>query len=184
MIDLTTSYLGMRLKNPLVVSASPLCEDIGNIRKMEDAGAAAVVLHSLFEEQITLESQELDQRLLAGTESFGESLTYFPDMNRYNLGPEGYLEHLRRAKAAVAIPIIASLNGASTGGWISYAKKMEEAGDDALELNIYSIPTDPNMTASEIEQGYCDLVSRIHQHPHPSSGEVGPQLQLPAQHGS
>jgi dihydroorotate dehydrogenase (fumarate) len=161
MIDLTTSYLGMRLKNPLVVSASPLCEDISNIRKMEDTGAGAVVLHSLFEEQITLESQELDQRLFDGTESFGESLSYFPDMNTYNLGPEGYLEHLRRAKAAVAIPIIASLNGVSAGGWISYAKKMEEAGADALELNIYSIPIDPNMTGSQVEQGYCELVSRI-----------------------
>ncbi len=163
MIDLTTNYLGMRLKNPLVVSASPLCEDIGNIRRMEDAGAAAVVLHSLFEEQITLESQELDQRLFAGTESFGESLTYFPDMNRYNLGPEGYLEHIRHAKMAVAIPIIASLNGVSTGGWITYAKKIEEAGADALELNIYSIPTDPNTTGSQVEQGYCDLVTQIRQ---------------------
>jgi dihydroorotate dehydrogenase (fumarate) len=161
MIDLTTSYLGMHLKNPLVMSSSPLCEDIANIRKMEDAGASAVVLHSLFEEQITLESQELDQRLFDGTESFGESLTYFPDMNSYNLGPEGYLEHLHRAKAAVGIPIIGSLNGVSTGGWISYGKKMEEAGADALELNIYSIPTDPNTTGAEIEQGYCDLVSQV-----------------------
>jgi len=161
MIDLTTNYLGMRLKNPLVVSASQLCESIDNIRKMEDARAGAVVLHSLFEEQITVESQELDRRLFAGTESFGESLSYFPDMNSYNLGPEGYLEHVRRAKAAVGIPVIASLNGVSPGGWITYAKKMEEAGADALELNIYSIATDPTMTGSQVEQGYCDLVSQI-----------------------
>ena len=158
MIDLSTSYLGLKLKNPLVVSPSPLCEDLGNIRRMEDAGAAAVVLHSLFEEQITLESQDLDHFLTHGTESFAEALSYFPDMGQYNLGPDGYLEHIRKAKAAVKIPIIGSLNGVSTGGWISYAKKMEQAGADALELNIYYIPTDPEMTGAQVEQMYADLV--------------------------
>ena len=161
MVDLTTRYLGLTLKNPLVASASPLVEDIGNIRRMEDAGAAAVVLHSLFEEQITLESHDLDRHLTHGAESFAEALTYFPDMTEYNLGPEGYLDHLRRAKAAVDIPIIGSLNGVSTGGWIRYARKIEEAGADALELNLYFIPTDAEMTGAEVEQMYVDLIRDV-----------------------
>jgi dihydroorotate dehydrogenase (fumarate) len=161
MPDLSTTYLGLELKNPLVASASPLCEDIGNIRRMEDAGAAAVILHSLFEEQITLESNDLDRNLAYGSESFGEALTYFPDMSDYNLGPEGYLDHIRRAKAAVDIPIIGSLNGVSTGGWIRYAQKIQEAGADALELNVYFIPTDALMTGAEVEQMYVDLVRDV-----------------------
>lgn len=161
MADLSTQYLGLSLKNPLVVSASPLSERIENIRQMEDSGAGAVVLESLFEEQITVESQQLDLALSSGTESFAESLSYFPDMNRYNLGPEGYLEHIRRAKAAVKIPIIASLNGVSIGGWIDYAKKMEQAGADALELNIYFVPTDLDMPGSEVEQMYVDLLTQV-----------------------
>jgi len=158
MTDLSTSYLGLSLKNPLVVSPSPLCQDLGSIRQMEDAGAAAVVLHSLFEEQLTLESQELDHFLAHGTDSFAEALSYFPDLGRYNLGPDEYLEHIRKAKAAVKIPIIGSLNGVSTGGWISYAKKIEQAGADALELNVYYIPTDPEMSGAQVEQMYLDLV--------------------------
>jgi len=161
MTDLSTTYLGLTLKNPLVVSASPLSEDVANIRRMEDAGAAAVVLHSLFEEQISLESHELDRYLSYGTESFAESLTYFPEMRTYNLGPEGYLEHVRRAKAAVKIPVIGSLNGVSTGGWIKYARKIQEAGADALELNLYFIPTDPKMTGAQVEQMYVDLVRDV-----------------------
>jgi dihydroorotate dehydrogenase (fumarate) len=161
MTDLSTTYLGLKLKNPLVASASPLCEEISNLRRMEDAGAAAVVLHSLFEEQIALESRELDRSLSAGTESFAESLTYFPDVTSYNLGPEGYLEHIRKAKAAVSIPIIGSLNGVSTGGWIEYAKKIEEAGADALELNIFHLPTDPEMDGAQVERMYCDLAARV-----------------------
>ncbi len=161
MIDLTTKYLGMKLKNPLVVSPSPLSEDLGNIRRMEDSGAAAVVLTSLFEEQIRVESDTLDRFLQQGTESFAESLTYFPDLTGYNLGPEGYLEHLRRAKQAVSIPVIGSLNGSSTGGWIDYAKKIQEAGADALELNIYFIPTAAEMSAAEVDQLYVDLVSAV-----------------------
>ncbi len=161
MVDLSTTYLGLTLKNPLVVSASPLCEKIDNIRRMEDAGASAVVLPSLFEEQITLESHHLDRYLSHGTESFAESLTYFPDMIDYNLGPDGYLEHIRRAKFVVDIPIIGSLNGSSTGGWISYAKKIEEAGADALELNTYYIPTDPELTGAQVEQMYLDLVRDV-----------------------
>jgi dihydroorotate dehydrogenase (fumarate) len=160
-IDLSTTYLGLTLANPLVASASPLCEDIDTLRRMEDAGVAAVVLPSLFEEQITLESHYLDNNLTQGTESFAESLTYFPDMTGYNLGPDGYLEHVRRAKAAVSIPVIGSLNGISTGGWITYAKKIQDAGADALELNIYFIPTDPEVTSAQVEQTYVDLVSDV-----------------------
>lgn len=161
MTDLATTYLGLTLKNPLVVSASPLCEDVGNIRRMEDAGAAAVVMHSLFEEQINLESQELDRHLSYGTESFAESLTYFPDLTDYNLGPDEYLEHIRRVKGAVAIPIIGSLNGVSTGGWIRYARMIQEAGADALELNVYYIPTDPALSGTQVEQMYLDLVRDV-----------------------
>jgi len=161
MVDLSTTYLGLTLTNPLVVSPSPLCEKIDNIRQMEDAGASAVVLPSLFEEQITLESHHLDRYLSHGTESFAESLTYFPDMIDYNLGPDGYLELIRRAKFVVDIPIIGSLNGVSTGGWITYAKKIEEAGADALELNTYYIPTDPELTGAQVEQMYLDLVRDV-----------------------
>ena len=161
MPDLSTRYLGLALRNPLVASASPLCESLDNIRRMEDAGAAAVVLHSLFEEQINLESHHLDRYLSHGTESYAESLTYFPDMTSYNLGPEAYLEHIRRAKAAVAIPLIGSLNGVSTGGWITYARKIEQAGADALELNVYYIPADPELTGGQIEQMYVDLVRDV-----------------------
>jgi dihydroorotate dehydrogenase (fumarate) len=160
-MDVTTTYLGLKLKNPLVASASPLSEDLGNIRKMEDAGAAAVVLHSLFEEQINLESHELDRYLGAGTESFPESLTYLPELNWYNRGPDGYLEYLHRAKRAVQIPIIASLNGSSPGGWTKYARRMEQAGADALELNIYYLPTNPDVSSGDVERTYCDLVREV-----------------------
>jgi dihydroorotate dehydrogenase (fumarate) len=161
MADLTTTYLGLQLRNPLVASASPLSEDLDNVRKMEDAGAAAVVFHSLFEEQINLESHELDRFLGAGTESFPESLTYLPELNWYNRGPDGYLEHLRQVKRTVQIPVIASLNGASPGGWTKYARKMEQAGADALELNIYFIAANPEMTAAEVERTYCELVREV-----------------------
>ena len=161
MPDLSTTYLGLTLRNPLVVSASPLCEAVDNIRRMEDAGAAAVVLHSLFEEQITLESLDLDHHLGYGNDSFPEALSYFPDMTQYNLGPEGYLEHIRQAKAAVAIPVIASLNGVSSGGWIRYARLMQEAGADALELNVYDVPTDSARGGDQIEQVYVDLVREV-----------------------
>ena len=161
MIDLSTTYHGINLKNPLVVSASPLAEELRNLRRMEDSGAAAIVLPSLFEEQINIESSELDQFLQQGTESFAESLTYFPDMTGYNLGPEGYCEHVRRAKAAVGIPIIASLNGSSIGGWTQYARKIQDAGADALELNIYYIPTSTEQTCDDVEKLYCDLVAMV-----------------------
>jgi dihydroorotate dehydrogenase (fumarate) len=160
-IDLSTRYLGLRLANPLVASASPLCESLDNIRRMEDAGAAAVVLHSLFEEQIDVESHHLDRHLSHGTESYAESVSYFPDLHDYNLGPDGYLEHVRRAKAAVDIPVIGSLNGVSTGGWTRFARKIEQAGADALEINIFYLPTDPALTGAEVEQMYVDLVRDV-----------------------
>ena len=163
MIDLSTAFMGLQLSNPLVPSASPLCEEIDQIRRMEDAGAAAVVLHSLFEEQIVMESYELDRHLSLGAESYSESLSYFPDLRDYNLGPEGYLEHIRRSKLAVKIPIIASLNGTSSGGWVSFAKKIEEAGADALELNIYDIPVDPRIPSAHLERSYCELVSLVNE---------------------
>jgi dihydroorotate dehydrogenase (fumarate) len=161
MSDLTTTYLGLSLQNPLVVSASPLCEDVGNLRRMEDAGAAAVVLHSLFEEQLLQESHALDRFLTQGTESFAEALSYFPQVDDFALGPDAYLEHIRKAKAAVRIPVIASLNGISTGGWISFARKMQDAGADALELNVYYIPTDPTLSGGQVEQVYLDLVRDV-----------------------
>jgi dihydroorotate dehydrogenase (fumarate) len=158
MIDLRTDYLGLKLRTPLVPSASPLSQEIGSIRRLEDAGASAIVLYSLFEEQLRLESLELDHHLSAGTESFAESLTYFPQPTEFRLGPEGYLEHIRKSKEAVDIPVIASLNGASVGGWTKFAKEIEQAGADALECNVYSIPTDPDLKAAEIEQAYVDIV--------------------------
>ncbi len=161
MSDLSTSYLGLTLTSPLVASAGPLSESLDNIRRMEDAGAGAVVLFSLFEEQIALESHHLDRHLSHGTESFAESLTYLPDVHDYRLGPDAYLEHVRRAKAAVSIPVIGSLNGVSTGGWISYARKIQDAGADALELNVYAIPTDPAVSSAEVEQTYVDLVRDV-----------------------
>jgi dihydroorotate dehydrogenase (fumarate) len=161
MIDLSSNYLGMKLKNPVVVSSSPLQKDLENIRRMEDAGAAAVVMHSLFEEQIDVDSRELNRSLERGTEAYAESLSYLPDMERYNLGPEGYVEHLRRAKKGVGIPVIASLNGVSRGGWTRYARMMQEAGADAIELNTYYLATDPKITGQEVEKMYADLVAEV-----------------------
>ena len=154
MIDLSTRYLGLSLANPLVCSAGPLCESVDNIRRMEDAGAAAVVLHSLFEEQITVESSYLDWNLSHGAESYAEAVTYFPDMQSYKIGPDAYLEHIRRAKAAVQIPVIGSLNGVSTGGWTGHARRIEEAGADALELNIYDVVDDPLVSGADVEKRY------------------------------
>jgi dihydroorotate dehydrogenase (fumarate) len=156
-----TTYLGLRLKNPLVASASPLSRDLDHIRHMEDEGAAAVVLYSLFEEQINAESQSFDYFLSRSEDSHSEASSYFPEMLSYNRGPEGYLEHIAAAKAAVGIPVIASLNGVSRGGWVRYAKLMEEAGADALELNIFLVPTDPNMDGEAVEDTYVDIVRDV-----------------------
>ena len=161
MIDFSTKYLGLKLKGPIVVSSTPLSESIENVRRMEDAGAAAIVLTSLFEEQLALESRALDEDLSRGTESFAESLGYLPDMDDYRMTQDVYLEHLRRAKAAVRIPIIASLNGATKGGWIRYAKDMEQAGADAIELNTYALATDPKLSSTDMELQLLELVSAV-----------------------
>ena len=161
MIDLTTTYLGMPLKNPLVVSASPLSKKLDTVRRMEDAGAAAVVMYSLFEEQITHESHELDHFLNRGAYSYGEALSYFPDLERYNLEPDIYVEHLARVKQAVSIPVIGSLNGISSGGWVEYAREIEQAGADALELNIYFVSTDRDISSGELEENYLALVREV-----------------------
>lgn len=161
-MDLRTTYLGLELKSPLVVgAAAPLTENLDNLRRMEDAGASAVVLHSLFEEQLRQDSLELHHHLQQGTHSFAEALTYFPEPDIFHVGPEVYLSHIRRAKAMVSIPIIASLNGSTTGGWIDYARQIEQAGADALELNLYAIPTDLDETGAEIEQRYLEVVRAV-----------------------
>ncbi len=160
-MNLTTTYLGLTLRSPLVPSASPLSEDLDNIKRMEDAGAGAVVLYSLFEEQLARERHELFHHLTYGTNSFPEALTFFPEAGEFHLGPEGYLDHIRAAKEAVDIPIIASLNGSSTGGWTDYAHRMEQAGADALELNIYYIPTDMALTGAQVEQTYLDILHAV-----------------------
>ena len=160
-MDLKTNYMGMTLRSPLVVSASPLSEYIQNIKMMEDAGAGAVVLYSLFEEQIRLEQHELHFHTTHGTESYAESLSYFPDMDEYKMGPEEYLNHIRKAKEAVKIPIIASLNGSTLGGWTDYAKEMEKAGANAIELNVYYIPTDMELSGGNVEQTYIDILRAV-----------------------
>lgn len=161
-VDLTTKYLGMTLRNPLVVSAcSSLTGDLDKLRRLEDAGASLAVLPSLFEEQIEHEELEVARLYDFQTESFAESLTHFPELPSYGTGPSEYLEHLRAAKQAVSIPIVGSLNGSSEGGWIRYAKLIEEAGADALELNIYFVPTNPLMTSADVEQRYIDLVAAV-----------------------
>jgi dihydroorotate dehydrogenase (fumarate) len=161
MVDLTTTYLGLELKNPLVASASPLSEKVDSIRRLEDAGLSAVVIYSLFEEQIIRESLHLHESLEQGTESYAEALSYLPDTGRYIIGPDSYLKHIQKAKQAVDIPIIGSLNGFTTGGWIEYARKIEQAGADALELNIYSMATNPNVTGAQLEEDDIALIRDI-----------------------
>jgi len=161
-MDLTTTYLGLELRSPLVVgAAAPLTEDISNLQKMEESGAAAIVLHSLFEEQIRSDRLEIHHHLEQGTESFAEALTYFPEPDIFHVGTEQYLDHIRNAKAIVNIPVIASLNGSTMGGWTDYARQMEQAGADAIELNIYSIPSDIDKTGAEIEQTYIDILQGV-----------------------
>jgi len=160
-MDLSTTYLGLKLRTPLVPAASPLSEEIDNIKRMEDAGASAVVLYSLFEEQLRRDRVELAEALEHGTFSTPEALTYFPEPEEFHLGPEEYLKHISRAKAAVNIPIIASLNGSSPGGWTHYAKAIQLAGADALELNIYYIPTDMDLSSAEVEQTYINILKAV-----------------------
>jgi len=161
-MDLTTKYLGLKLRTPLMVSAcGPLSETIAGIHAAEDAGASALVVYSIFEEQLRQEAYELNERMTAGTESFAESLTYFPEPSEYRLGPEEYLKHISQAKASVTMPVIGSLNGTSLGGWTDYAKKIEQAGADALELNIYYIPTDLELSGADVEQTYIDILKAV-----------------------
>ena len=160
-MDLSTKYLGLNLRTPLVASASPLSHDIDGIRALEDSGISAVVLYSLFEEQLQRENAQLEHHLEAGTDSFAESLTYFPQSLDFYSGPEEYLEHIRKARKAVNVPIIASLNGATLGGWTEYAKKVEQAGADAIECNIYFIPTNPDASSTDIENIYLDIVREV-----------------------
>lgn len=161
-MDLTTHYLGLTLKSPLVVgAAAPLSDDLETIRSLAAAGASAIVLHSLFEEQIRREQLELHHHLDYGTESFAEALTYFPEPDCFHVGTTAYLEQIRAAKAAIDIPIIASLNGVTLGGWIDYAQQIEAAGADAIELNIYWIPTDFEMSGAEVEQHYLEVLQAV-----------------------
>jgi dihydroorotate dehydrogenase (fumarate) len=160
-MDLSTQYLGLKLRNPLVLSSSPLTEDLDNFRKAEDAGLSAIVMHSLFEEQIIQEDQEIGHNLSKGTDSFAESLTYYPEPQEFRLGPDAYLEQIRKAKKAVKIPIIASLNASSDGGWTKYAKLMESAGADAIELNVYFLSTDPQWNSDQIENTYEQILRSV-----------------------
>jgi dihydroorotate dehydrogenase (fumarate) len=160
-MDLTTRYLGLNLRTPLVPSASPLSFDVDGIKHMEDSGASAVVMHSVFEEQVRGELEEVQNRLQYGTESFAEAVTYFPQPTEFISGPEEYLGKIRKAKEAVGIPIIASLNGTAIGGWVDYAKQIQQAGADALELNIYWIPTEMDRSSTEIEQTYIDIAKAV-----------------------
>jgi dihydroorotate dehydrogenase (fumarate) len=160
-MNLSTNYLGLALKNPLVASSSPLSHSVDSIRRLEDAGASAVVMYSLFEEQIGFDSYYIDYHLTQGTDTYAESISYFPDMQSYNVGPDQYLNLIRRAKEAVDIPVIGSLNGASVGGWTDYATLIEEAGADALELNIYYVPTSTDVTGIEVEALYLNILSAV-----------------------
>jgi dihydroorotate dehydrogenase (fumarate) len=161
MTNLTTNYLNLNLKNPLIASASPLSKKLDTVKQLEDAGIAAVVMYSLFEEQITHESNALDYFLSRGTESYAEALTYFPEMENYNVGPDSYLELIAKIKSSVEIPIIGSLNGISSGGWVEYAKKIQQAGADGLELNIYYIPTETSVSSAELETAQIELVADV-----------------------
>ena len=160
-MDLTTRYLGLNLRTPLVPSASPLSDEVDSIKRMEDAGASAVVLHSVFEEQVRGEREAVQFYMQYGTETFAESLTYFPKSSEFRADPDQYLSKIRKAKDAVQIPVIASLNGTAIGGWIEYAKKMQQAGADALELNVYTVSTEMDRTAAEVEQNYIDILSAV-----------------------
>jgi dihydroorotate dehydrogenase (fumarate) len=160
-MDLKTTYMGMNLKNPIVPSSSPLTDNLDDIRRLEDAGSSAVVLRSLFEEQITQEGQQLHHYLSYGADSFGEALSYFPEMETYGTGPDEYLKLVQQAKESTDIPVIGSLNGVTVGGWKDYAKKIAEAGADALELNVYYLPTDFGLSGGDVEQIYLDILRDV-----------------------
>src|SRR3712207_3522962 len=160
-MDLSTTYMGLRLKNPLAASSSPLSRTVEGVRRLEDAGAAAVVMYSLFEEQIDAESRALNESLDRGTYSSAEALSYLPEMHSYKVGPGEYLELIHAAKMAVDIPVIGSLNGTTPGGWVEYARLIQEAGADALELNVYFIPANPYVTGETVERRYLDILRDV-----------------------
>lgn len=160
-MNLTTTYLGLKLRTPLVPSASPLSEKLDNLKHMEDAGASAVVLHSLFEEQIRGDSADLERDLFRGSDSYPEALSYFPASRDFAAGPEMYLEHIVQAKKALNIPVIASLNGTTFGGWTSFSRQIERAGADALELNFYSVPTDVDRSPDDIERDLLTIAAAV-----------------------
>jgi dihydroorotate dehydrogenase (fumarate) len=180
-MDLRTTYLNLPLSSPLVPSASPLSQEIGNLKAMEDAGAGAVVLHSLFEEQIEQEERSLGYYLMQGTESYAEALSYFPTAHEFRFGPDEYLEHLRRAKSALGIPVIASLNGTTPGGWLLYARRMQDAGADALELNLYGVPADPDIVPQDVEARLLEVVALVRREIRiPLAIKIGPYFTAPA----
>jgi dihydroorotate dehydrogenase (fumarate) len=161
MLDLTVTYLNLQLRTPLVASASPLSHELDGVRRLEDAGASAVVLYSVFEEQLRQEQAELERHLSAGSQSFAESLTYFPKANEFHTGPEEYLRHIQKAKDAVAIPVIASLNASTLGAWTNYARRIEDAGADAIECNIYFIPSDLERSSADVEEMVLEIVRSV-----------------------
>ena len=161
MADLSTTYLGLQLKNPIVASSSPLSKDIERARKLEEAGISAIVMYSLFEEQIIHESLELDHYLTRNTDSYSEAMSYLPDVGMYSLMPEKYLKQVAALKNTLKIPVIGSLNGVSKGGWTRYARRIQEAGADALELNLYYMVTDPELKSEDVESAQVDLVAEI-----------------------
>lgn len=160
MANLETKWMGLALKTPLVAGSSPLTGSAGNLKELEKAGAGAVVLPSLFEEQLLAEGRDLEKGLDLGTESYAESLSFFPDMDTYNLGAERTLDRIREAKDTISIPVVASLNGVHPGSWCEFGRAMQEAGADALELNVYTVNTDPSVTAAQAEKNLADLVAR------------------------
>lgn len=179
-VDLSTQYLGLTLKNPLVISACTLSEKIDSLKRLEGAGASAVVLYSLFEEQIEHEELELASARERGAEAYAEHSNWFPEIDDYRLGPRSYLEHIENAKKALSIPVIASLNGTSQGGWTEYARQMQDAGADALELNIYFVAADPEMPGADVEKRYLDLVAAVKESLSiPLAVKVGAQFSSP-----
>src|SRR5215468_7817658 len=160
-MDLSTTYLGLQLPHPFMPGASPMVDDLGTVRQLEDAGAAAIVMHSLFEEQITLEQLGTIHDMEVHSESFAEALSYFPRPHEYALGPEQYLDRVRRIKAAVDVPVIASLNGITPSGWLAHARLIEQAGADALELNMYYVATDPRENSQMVEQRLLEIVRTL-----------------------
>jgi len=163
-MDLKTEYMGMVLKNPVVASASPLTKDLDGFKQLEDAGAGAIVCHSMFEEQILREAKELELSLEQGAESFAEALSYFPTASEIKVGPEEYLNLIARAKSRISVPIIGSLNGYTNGGWVNYAKKIQEAGADAIELNIFFLPVNSETTPDDVEENYENIVNAVKEH--------------------